>query len=69
MHQSERDRYVDQMVKAYIALLLVVGIAMTVWGTLMPLGGGSALVAVGAAGVGAGLVLIGVQLMPSSGRR
>lgn len=46
----------------YIATLLIGGLALVVFGTLMPLGGGTALLAVGAAAIGGGLVLGGVRL-------
>lgn len=46
----------------YIATLLIGGSALIVFGTLMPLGGGTALLAIGAAAIGAGLVLGGLRL-------
>lgn len=56
------------MIKIYVALLLVVGLAMTVLGTLLPLGGGLTIAAIGAAAIGAGLVLVGIQMMPAPRR-
>lgn len=46
----------------YIAMLLLIGLGLVVFGTLMPLGGGVALLAIGAAAIGAGLTLGGVRL-------
>jgi len=54
------------MIKAYIALLLVCGLAMAVFGILLPLGGGLIVAAVGTAGIAAGLTLIGVELRSPS---
>lgn len=54
------------MIKAYIAVLLVLGLAMTIFGTALPLGGGLVIAAVGTAAVGAGLVLVGIRLMSST---
>lgn len=46
----------------YIATLLVIGLGLVVFGTLMPLGGGVALLVIGAAAIGAGLTLGGIRL-------
>ncbi len=50
------------MFKVYVALLLTVGLFMTVFGTLLPLGGGLTVAAVGVAAIGAGLTLVGVAI-------
>jgi hypothetical protein len=50
-------------VSAYIALLLLGGLAMAVIGTLLPLGGGTTIMVIGAAAIGAGLVLMGIRMM------
>ncbi|WP_194398757.1 hypothetical protein [Microbacterium atlanticum] len=50
-------------VAIYIAALLLTGVAMAVFGTLLPLGGGSTVALVGAAAIGAALVLIGIRMM------
>jgi hypothetical protein len=55
MHPSSGVTY-------YIAALLVVGLVLAVFGTLLPLGGGVTIMAIGAASTGAGLVLIGVRM-------
>ena len=49
------------MIKAYIVLLLVGGLAV-----VLPLGGGLIVAAVGTAGIAAGLTLIGVELRSPS---
>lgn len=46
----------------YLVTLFLVGLTLVVFGTLMPLGGGVALLAIGAASIGAGLVLSGIRL-------
>lgn len=51
------------IVTGHIATLLLVGPAAVVFGTLLPLGGGAAFALIGAAAVGAGLVLIGVRML------
>lgn len=48
---------------AYIAILLVLGLAMAICGSILPLGGGTAIMVIGAAAIGAGLTLIGIRLM------
>lgn len=53
-------------VTGYIAVLLIVGLGMAVFGTLLPLGGGSTVALIGATSIGAGLVLIGVRMIASS---
>jgi membrane protein implicated in regulation of membrane protease activity len=50
-------------VTLYITALLVIGLAMAIVGTLLALGGGTAVALIGAAAIGAGLVLIGVRMM------
>lgn len=56
------------MLTWYVSALFLLGLAMTVFGTLMPLGGGSAVAAIGAAAIGAGLVLVGIRMMPRERR-
>lgn len=51
------------MFRGYVALLFFAGLAATVYGTLMPLGGGSTLAMVGTAALGASFVLIGIVLL------
>lgn len=51
------------MFRGYVALLFLAGLAATVFGTLMPLGGGTTVAMVGAAALGASFVLIGVVLL------
>ena len=51
------------MFRGYVALLLLAGLAATIYGTLMPLGGGTTLALVGAAALGASFVLIGIVLL------
>lgn len=47
----------------YIAVLLIVGLAFTVYTPVLQMGGfGLALMAIGAAAIGAALVLIGMRL-------
>ena len=53
-------------VTGYIAILLLVGLGMAIFGTLLPLGGGLTVALIGAASIGAGLVLIGERMMASS---
>lgn len=55
------------MFRGYVALLFLAGLAATVYGTLMPLGGGSTLAMVGAAALGASFVLIGIVLLGDRG--
>lgn len=50
------------MFKVYVALLLIVGLFMTIFGTLLPLGGGLTIAAIGVAATGAGLTLVGVAI-------
>lgn len=50
-------------VTVYIATLFLVGLALAVWGTVMPLGGGSLIALIGVAAIGAALVLVGIRLM------
>lgn len=51
----------------YVGVLLVVGLVMTVWGGAVPESiGGLAMLAIGAAGVAAALVLIGFRMMGSN---
>lgn len=52
----------SKSVAVYVGVLLIVGLAMVLWGTFMPLGGGVAVLALGAAAVAAGLVLVGLRL-------
>jgi hypothetical protein len=54
------------MIKAYIAILLIVGVAMAAFGILLPLGGGLIIAAIGTAAIAAGLTLIGVELRSPS---
>ncbi|WP_314096387.1 hypothetical protein [Microbacterium foliorum] len=56
------------MFRGYVALLFLAGLAATVYGTLMPLGGGSTLAMVGAAALGASFVLIGIVLLGDRGK-
>ena len=51
------------MFRGYVALLFLSGLAATVFGTLIPLGGGTTVAMVGAAALGASFVLIGVVLL------
>ncbi|MFJ2543916.1 hypothetical protein [Microbacterium sp. NPDC087589] len=51
-----------RMLTLYISTLLVVGLAMTIFGTLLPLGGGLAIAGIGIASIGAALVLIGTVI-------
>jgi len=53
-------------VTGYIAILLLVGLGKAKFGTLLPLGGGLTIALIGAASIGAGLVLIGVRMMESA---
>ncbi|MCR2784870.1 MULTISPECIES: hypothetical protein [unclassified Microbacterium] len=53
------------MIKAYTAALVVIGLAMTILGTVLPLGGGTTIALIGAAALGAGLVLIGIRMLPA----
>jgi len=53
-------------VAGYIAILLLVGLGMAIFGTLLPLGGGLTVALIAAASIGAGLVLIGVRMMGSA---
>ncbi|MBW9110021.1 hypothetical protein JNB63_04365 [Microbacterium trichothecenolyticum] len=55
-------------VTIYIAALFLIGLAMAVFGTLLPLGGGSTVALVGAAAIGAALVLIGIRMMKPNER-
>ena len=55
-------------VTIYIAALSLVGLAMAVLGGLLPLGGGSTVALVGAAAIGAALVLIGIRMMKPNER-
>lgn len=48
---------------AYIAILFVLGLAMAVFGFVLPLGGGTTIMVIGAAAIGAGLVLVGIRMM------
>lgn len=50
-------------VTGYIAVLLIVGFGMAIVGTLLPLGGGLTVALLGAASLGAGLVLVGVRMI------
>jgi len=54
-------------VTGYIAALFLVGLGMAIVGTLLPLGGGITIMAIGAASIGSGLVLVGIRIM--SGER
>ncbi|KAA0960230.1 hypothetical protein FQ142_15485 [Microbacterium sp. ANT_H45B] len=56
------------MFRGYVALLFLAGLAATVYGTLLPLGGGSTLAMVGAAALGASFVLIGIVLLGDRGK-
>jgi len=47
----------------YIAVLMVGGLAMLVFGVALPLGGGLVVALIGAAGLAAGFTLIGVRMM------
>lgn len=49
--------------RAYTAILLVLGLALTVLGYVLPLGGGTLMMVVGVAAVAAGLTLVGIHLM------
>lgn len=51
------------MFRGYVALLFLAGLAAAVYGTLLPGGGGTTLAMVGAASLGASLVLIGIVLL------
>lgn len=53
-------------ITGYIAALLLIGLGMAIFGTLLPLGGGLTVALVGAASIGAGLMLIGVRMMGSA---
>jgi len=50
-------------VRIYTAILLVLGLAMTIFGYALPLGGGVLVMLVGVAAVAAGLALVGVHIM------
>ncbi|MCR2813220.1 hypothetical protein [Microbacterium sp. zg.Y1084] len=50
-------------VRTYIAALFLGGLALGVWGTILPLGGGTLIALIGAAAIGAALVLVGIRLM------
>lgn len=54
-----------RLLTAYLSTLLVLGLAMTTFGTLLPLGGGLAIAGIGSASTGAGLVLIGIRMTMS----
>jgi hypothetical protein len=47
---------------AYAVVLLIIGLAAAIFGTVLPLGGGSTIALLGAAAFGAGLVLLGIRL-------
>ena len=51
------------MFRGYVALLFLGGLAAVILGTLGPQGGGTTLAMVGAASVGASLVLIGIVFL------
>lgn len=51
------------MFRGYVALLFLGGLAATIIGTFLPRGGGTTLAVVGAAALGASLVLIGMVLL------
>ncbi|WEK61918.1 MAG: hypothetical protein P0Y60_03945 [Candidatus Microbacterium colombiense] len=51
------------MFRGYVALLFLGGLAATVFGTALPQGGGTTIAVVGAAALGASLVLIGMALL------
>ena len=51
------------MFRGYVALLFLGGLAATIIGTFLPQGGGTTLAVVGAAALGASLVLIGMVLL------
>jgi hypothetical protein len=51
------------MFRGYVALLFLGGLAATIFGTILPEGGGSTLAIVGAAALGASLVLIGMVFL------
>lgn len=51
------------MFRGYVALLFLGGLAATIVGTLLPLGGGTTIAFVGAAALGASLVLIGMVFL------
>ncbi|SEC24242.1 hypothetical protein [Microbacterium hydrocarbonoxydans] len=56
------------MFRGYVALLFLAGLAAAVFGTLMPLGGGTTLAMVGAAALGASFVLIGIAVLRDGDR-
>jgi len=51
------------MFRGYVALLFLGGLAATIVGSFLPLGGGTTLAVVGAAALGASLVLIGMVFL------
>lgn len=51
------------MFRGYVALLFLGGLAATIFGTFLPQGGGTTIAVVGAAALGASLVLIGMVLL------
>ena len=51
------------MFRGFVALLVLGGLAAAVFGTILPSGGGTTLVVLGAAAFGASLVLIGMVLL------
>jgi membrane protein implicated in regulation of membrane protease activity len=51
------------MFRGYVALLFLGGLAATIIGTFLPQGGGTTLAVIGAAALGASLVLIGMVFL------
>ncbi|MCK2035492.1 hypothetical protein KZC51_05005 [Microbacterium sp. SSW1-49] len=51
------------MFRGYVALLFLGGLAATIVGTILPQGGGTTIAVVGAAALGASLVLIGMVFL------
>jgi uncharacterized membrane protein len=51
------------MFRGYVALLFLGGLAATITGSFLPQGGGTTLAVVGAAALGASLVLIGMVFL------
>ncbi|GGM38938.1 hypothetical protein [Microbacterium saperdae] len=51
------------MFRGYVALLFLGGLAATIIGSFLPQGGGTTLAVVGAAALGASLVLIGMVFL------
>lgn len=51
------------MFRGYVALLFLGGLAATIIGSFLPQGGGTTIAVVGAAALGASLVLIGMVFL------